>query len=344
MARTVRAVFLASLLSALASPALANNTDVVHTRDGNVLLGEVKRLDLSVLELSLDETVGRVRVKWEHVVRLVSTQQLEVVLTDGQRHFGPLVDSPVDGALRVRTAAGDVDVRLTEVVLIAPIEASFWARFNGSVAAGLSFTKTTDILQLNLDGSTVYRKQGAWTELGFNSLITSKSGDDSRTNSDARLTHARLFRDRWFYAGAVGASRNDELGMDLRASVSGGLGRVLFKSTGRRLWLATFLSGNRELTSDGRRTHNLELAFRTQLLAFRYDSPKVEVKSNMSAFVNLTSWGRYRLDFDARVSLETFKDLFWDVGQVYYRFDSDPSLTADSTADWGIVTGLRYTF
>ena len=34
----------------------------------------------------------------------------------------------------------------------------------------------------------------------------------------------------------------------------------------------------------------------------------------------------------------------WDIGQVYYRFDSDPSLTADSTDDFGIVTGLRYEF
>lgn len=309
-----------------------------------MLVGEVKLLDLGVLELSLDETVDRVRVKWEHVVRLVSTKQLEIVLTNGQRLFGPLVDSSGDGELRVRTTAGDVDIRMTEVALIAPIEASFWGRLDGNVAAGLSFTRTTDILQFNLDGSGIYRKQGAWTELNFNSLITSKSGDNSRTNSDARLTHARLFRDRWFYGGVVGASRNDELGIDLRASLSGGLGRFLFKAAGARLWLATFLSGNRELTSDGRRTHNLELAFRTQLLAFRYDSPKVDVKSDLSAFVNLTSWGRYRLDFDARVSLETFKDLFWDVGQVYYRFDSDPSLTADSTADWGIVTGLRYNF
>jgi len=65
----------------------------------------------------------------------------------------------------------------------------------------------------------------------------------------------------------------------------------------------------------------------------------------VAAFVNLTTWGRYRINFDGRISIELgVADLFWDLSQVYYRFDSDPSLAAAGRDDYGFVTGLRYEF
>ncbi len=44
------------------------------------------------------------------------------------------------------------------------------------------------------------------------------------------------------------------------------------------------------------------------------------------------------------LSDELLKDLFWDLGQLYYRYDSDPSEFAASKSDWGIVSGLRYKY
>jgi hypothetical protein len=43
--RAPRGVILAVLAVLLASPALAQKTDVIHLRNGNVIVGEVKKLD-----------------------------------------------------------------------------------------------------------------------------------------------------------------------------------------------------------------------------------------------------------------------------------------------------------
>jgi hypothetical protein len=45
-----------------------------------------------------------------------------------------------------------------------------------------------------------------------------------------------------------------------------------------------------------------------------------------------------------RLSIELIEDFYWDISQVYDRFDTDPSTTATSGTDWGVISGLRYTF
>ena len=42
------------------------------------------------------------------------------------------------------------------------------------------------------------------------------------------------------------------------------------------------------------------------------------------------------------VSLELFTDFFWDITQLYYTYDSDPSREAIARDDYGIVSALRY--
>ena len=71
----------------------------------------------------------------------------------------------------------------------------------------------------------------------------------------------------------------------------------------------------------------------------------LSVETSGTQYFNLTTSGRYRFNFDARFSLELgIADLYWDLSQLYFRFDSEPSLDATSRSDYGIVTGLRYKF
>ena len=331
------------MLSLLATPALAKKTDVAVMDNGNRFVGEIKMLEFGLLDLSLTDVKGRVRIEWEHVIRLTSNKQLGIELRSGQHYFGSLIESSADGVLRIRTDFGEVEIDRTDVVIIEPVKATFWKRLSADVSTGISFTKATDIVQFNFGGLVSYRTVRTLTNLGLNTIITAKSGD-TKTNSDLPLTHFRYFEDKWFLRGETGGNRNDELGIDFRGSLAAGGGRRLIHSNSTLVLVSVSLSANRELTSDDRRTNNLELVFDTTLMAFRYDTPKLEFNTELSVFVNLTTEDRYRVDLDGRISLELIEDLFWDIGQVYFRYDSDPSQTASSRTDWGIVSGLRYKF
>ena len=341
----IRQLFFVALLILPASPALAQKTDVVHMDNGNRIVGEVKKLELGLLELSVDDIVDRLRIKWEHVARVTSDQLLEVELGDGTYHFGSLIEPATDGELRIQSVAGVFDVRLLDVVSMEPIENAFWRRLDANISAGISFTKASDILQFNLGFAGRYRTYHSLTDISLNSILTKKASGPSATNSDLNLTHYRYFGSRWFYRVDAGASRNDELGIDLRVNFGGGAGRRILQANRWLVLVSALVVGNRESTDDGREANNVEAAVDISVSGFRHDTPKLEVTSDLTIFFGLNNSDRYRVNFDGRISFELgVKDLFLDIGQVYYRFDNDPSLTATSTHDYGIVSGVRFKF
>ncbi len=341
--RTAIAVVFLAILAALATPAWAKKTDVVVMDNGNRLVGEIKKLQYGLLELSMTDIKGRVKIEWNHVVRVVSNKQLDIENRHGDRFFGSLIESDADNVLRVQTVFGQFDVDRVDVVIIEPIKPTFTERLVGDISTGLSYTKSTEILQFNFGGSVRHRSEKALTEASLNTIITARS-DGNKTNTDLPISYQRYFAKKWFYRGDLGGSRNDELGIDFRGSVSAGGGRRLIHSNSAIVRASLLISGNREFTSDGERSTNFELVLDTNLMAFRYDTPKLEFSLDADGFLNLTVKGRYRVNLDGRLSLELIEDLFWDISQVYYRFDSDPSATASSGTDWGVISGVRYKF
>jgi hypothetical protein len=343
MVRRHAVLALGVALLLLAPAALAEKTDVIVMDNGNRLVAEIKKLERGLLELSMTDIKGRVKVEWNHVVRITCNRALIIEDEDGARLFGQLIDSEVDDVLRVQTPYGLVDVARIDVVFMEPIKSTFWGRLSGDLSTGISYTKSTEIMQFNLGGSLRHRTRKTVTEISLNTIITSSS-DGSKTNTDLPATYQRFFANRWFYRGDVGFSRNDELGIDLRTGIAGGAGRRLVYSNSAMVQASLLLNANHEFTSDGNETNNLELVLDTSLLAFRYDTPKLDASLSANLFMNLTTWGRYRVNVDGRLSIELVEDLYWDISQVYYRFDTDPSTIATSGTDWGVISGIRYTF
>lgn len=328
------------LICLWAAPATAKKTDVVTMDSGKKFVGEIKKMEFGLLDFSMDEVRNRLDIKWNQVAGVTSTKQLAFDLSNGDRLFGSLVAPSSGGMLRIQTNVGEFEVPISEVVVCEPIKSSFSRRFSADISTGVSFVKSTDILQLNFGGSARYRTTKALTQMTFNSFYTT-TDDETSSNGDFPVTHYRFFKGAWFYRGDLSASHNDELGIDFRGTVGGGFGNRLVHSNQAMVTVSTLLLGNREYTNDDSKSNFLELVLDTGLLMFRYDSPKLEFYLRLTGFLNLTTWGRYRINSNARFSFELFKDLFWDLGQLYYRYDSDPSDLASSKSDWGIVSGLR---
>ena len=339
------AICLPTLLCLLASPVAAQKTDVVTLDNGNVIIGEVKKLERGLLEYSVDHISNRLQIKWEHVVGLTSNQNLDIELADGTTFFGYLVPAENDGVLIIETALAPFEVKIQDVVEIAPIKPTFWKRLEGNISAGLSFTKSTDILQGSLGGELRYRRLVSLTQFTWNAIVTTQRTEPSRTNISAPLTHFRFLPNRWFYRFDLVGSRNDELGIDFRGTIGGGGGRRLVQTNRVNFALSGLLLGNREFTNDGLETSNAELALDTLLETYRHDSPKLDFFSHLTVLLNLTTSGRYRVNYEGRLSLELgIEDFFWDISQIYYKYDSDPSQEAAAKDDYGIVSALRYKF
>ena len=331
------------VLSLFSFPSHSKKTDVVRLENGNEFIGEIKYLEEGLLTFDVEHISNKLKIKWDHVVRLKSKKLLDIDTIRGN-YYGSLLESKSEGELRIKTTDSEVDMKVSDVVFIEPIKDTFLDRLDASLSTGISFTKATDILQFNFGGSVEYRKLDSYTVLNLNTILTSRTGEKTKTNSDLQLMYNHILQKRWFYRGDIGFSRNDELGIDLRSSLSAGIGKIFVRTNRNIFNVAMLLSANRENTSDGRITNNIELVVDTKYQGFRHDTPKLDFKTNLALYTNLNVSERYRAEWDARLSFELYKDLFWDISQIYVRYDTAPSTTAASTSDYGIISGLRYKF
>jgi hypothetical protein len=322
----------------------AQKTDRVLLQNGDGLVGEIKRMNESLLEFSQDDILGRIYIKWEHVLGLVSAKKLDVELRDGTYYLGSLIPSPVERELRIQTDSVVIEVNILDVSFIKPIRERFWKNLDGSVSTGISFAKSTDLIQFSLGFEVSYRSLKTLNTLKLNTLISGQKGQASKTNTDLDFVHLFFLKSRWYLQGSLGGTRNDELGIDLRSSLALGGGRRLVRKPRMQLLLSGLMSGNIENRNDGTEIQNLESVISLTFIVHKYDTPRIEFSTNASGFFSLSSLGRVRVNTDSRLSLEIVKDLFWDISQFYFRFDSDPSLAASSRTDFGFVTNIRYRF
>ncbi len=319
-------------------------TDKVQLENGDVITGEIKRMNLGLLEYSVDDIQGRINVKWEHIVRLTSDQELDVELKDGTVHLGTLIEAPDERLIRVKTEDGEIDIPILEVTFIKPIKQKFWKNLDGSISMGLSFTKSTDLLQFSFGSGVSYRSLRTLNDLSLNTIISAQRDQAAKTNTDLQFVHLFFLKKRWYLQGVLGGTRNDELGINLRAALSAGGGNRIIRTSRIQFLVAGLLSGNIENRNDGTRINNLESVVEATFMFYDYDTPRLEIKADVASFFSLTSLGRVRLESDLRLSLEIIKDLYWDISQFYFRYDSDPSLAASSRTDFGFVTNIRYRF
>src|ERR1700690_1738664 len=85
----------------LATPALAERTDVVVLDNGDRITGEVLELSAGQLKFKTDH-VGTLYIDWTHMVSLTTAQRLNIELLDGKRLYGAAPERAADtGVIRL---------------------------------------------------------------------------------------------------------------------------------------------------------------------------------------------------------------------------------------------------
>jgi len=322
--------------------ASAQKTDIVTLANGDRITGEVSTLSRGRLEYKTDDE-GTIYIEWDKIATVTSTRQFEVGTSDGRRFVGSLSSDP-GRMLVIVEATGPVPLPMDEVTVIASIGRSFWKKLDGSVDIGFSFTKSSDIAQLNVNASTVYRSPSREVRLTGSGTATQTSDEEGRDDRGAvQMSYLRYRGSRLFVGGAAGFESNESLGIKLRSQVSGALGQRLVNTNRSQLALSAGLSVNDEQGVDTEPTQNIEaiMTFRTSYYA--YDFPRTNIDVAFQYFPSLSDFGRQRIQFDSSVKREIWKDVFLAVN-VFDTFDSEPpSADADSN-DVGVVLSFGLTF
>ena len=232
-----RTVALLALLLAAGHLQAAPKTDVVTLLNGDHVTGEVKELAQGVLRFKTDD-MGTLSIEWDKIASLKSDQYLRVDMQDGTRYEGRAAQVGAGRHLVITGNDGAAvrEVAMGRIVRLASIDqGDLLDRLDGYATVGYDYTKSSGVQQLTLTGGISSRDVlREWAIDGATTLTTQPGQRDTRRyNVDGY--NRRFMADRWFYQGLASVNGNQDLGVDLRATLGGAFGRYLVQTSRQEL-------------------------------------------------------------------------------------------------------------
>jgi hypothetical protein len=326
----------------LAGTARAQRTDVVRMANGDRITGEVKKLDRGQLEFKTDD-VGTIYFEWDKIMSLEAKGQFDVSMSDGRRFLGSL-SAGDPRSLVIVEASGPVSVPTYEVTLITPIGASFWKKLDGSVDVGFSYTRSSEVAQLNVNSTTLYRRPAFEGRIVGSGTFTQNGTDGTKDDRGTiQGTYVRFRGERLVISAGAGVETNESLGLLLRTQVGVSAGPRLINTNRAQLIISGGLAANDERGVDTEPTQNLEGLGTLRYSYYRYDTPRTNVDVGFQYFPSLSNFGRQRIQLDASAKREFWKDVFLSIN-MFDTFDSRPPNTSADKNDVGVSLSFGWTY
>ena len=333
-----------ALAAVLPSLLLAEHpkTDSVKLANGNVINGEIKRLERGLLTVKTD-SMGSPQVKWEDVRAIESGYTYEISLTDGTVHVNALKTGPKENGLLVTGPGGDELVPFPRVVRLIEIESRVLGRLNGSIDLGYSFLKANTATQFNLNSELKYVMKKREAGIVVDGIVNDRSDAAATRRVQVDGFFQEFLRHNNFVAALAQFSKNEELQLDRRGLFGGAFGHYGMRTN--RVLLHYYGGGaySREHYLAASPRSNAELLAGVAFQAFRLSSPKMDVTSTYRVWPNLRTRGRVRMDLDIKARFEIFRNFFWSAS-FFDSFDNKTPGTGAVLNDFGIQTSIGYTF
>ena len=319
-------------------------TDVVTTDDGSILYGEVLQLQYATLRLKTD-VAGTLEIEWRRVTSIRSEFDYQVELTGADRHYGTLETSDKPMHVNIVGTDGSLEVALSEVVMLAPIEDGVFERIDGTVSAGLTYTQANEVLQYNVGLNAHYRDRRNYVTLSASSIFNDQKSGESTEQSDLKTVWSRVRKGKIgpFVLGSL--SSNPTQGYDSRTILGGGLTRLFVENSAHLLAFNLGIVNNRESVTDSSEVDSSnELLTSVSFRRYKSSSDSPSISASADIFTDLGSGTRRnRANLDFILGWKLFHDFTLNF-QVTNSYDSDPPGEGASKNNLVVVTSVAYTF
>ena len=324
------------------SVALAARTDVIVLRNGDHITGEVLQMRQGKLQVKTNDA-GTLSIEWDKVASVTTAASYDVTMRDSRRLFGRLRPAAA-GSLDLVADDGSVTtIPTADIVWFAQIKNTFWSRFEGSFDLGGSYTRSSGIADVALDAGAQYRRPSYRYSASFSTNLTREEGGDSTSRYSLKLNYTKFLSNQWFVSPFALFESNRELGFTFRGSGALSVGRYVLQSNHAEVMLAGGMSAGREDPVDASSVANLDALGVLDFSIFTYDYPTTRIDFSTLVFPSLDDPGRVRINADAKIKRELFKDFFVGVS-AYDAFDSKPKAAAARRNDFGGALTFGWSF
>jgi len=318
---------------------MAHGQDVVITTTGDRLVGEIKSVAKDVLTIETGYSDADFKIEWDKIVSIDSDRQFLVETFDGRRLSGSLKPDP---AQRGTEQIDGTSVRLVDVSAVQPFERTFWARFDTGLDFGYSMTRTNNAKQLSLGTNLSYRDDNRADAL-FASIFRSSQDDAPETERwEVGNDFRRFLGSRWYINTTQDLLNSEEQGLDLRATLGGGGGRYLIRSSSQHLALGGGLAWTNENYTDPA-TPNKDSAEAYIGSEFMTEKLKItDLITRFTYFPSLTIDDRFRLNYRFDLDFNLPGDWYLRIG-LFDNYDSAPP-AGFSKNDYGWSNAFGFKF
>lgn len=323
--------------------AFSQEKDTLYFYNGSKVVGKVLKIGLGRINIDADG-IGIVNIKNSKVTSIhARSRGFRIQTVDGELRDGYLFRSKKPGTVMMYTLAETQEIRVDDITSLVYYGKSWKSRISGNISAGYTYTKSSRIGRLTLDGSLKYNTAKTLTQLQGDLIVTSDSVQVVRERTNVVLSHEYLFADLWAAVGTLRYQQNLELGLDRRWQQGLGMARRFLIAKNQLASLLTGVAINQERNMEGVTSNNTEAMLQGNYDLFSFISPNMSVSVVQSAYLSLTESERIRLDGDINLFYELIADFSLTL-QFYYNFDSRSPATGTPNADYGFVAGLTYKF
>jgi len=328
----------------LYGPLFAQKDDTLRLDNGDRITGEIKKVEHGIMNFKTSD-MGTLNIEWNKIESIQSKKFFEIYLNDNTKYFGQIDSSFAESArIQLLKRMQGITNYLDLISKVNPIKQRFLDRLDIDLELGFQYNKGSDVSTLNTGYNFYYRSLRHGLRLKGDNYITDQRTEDQEfRKQDITLTYIHYMRKSWTLSVLTSAQQNTELGMDLRALFGTTAGKLILQTARMDLGLAGGLSANQETSTDGSVTNNLEVVFGTEFQLFKFHNPEIKVILDFTIFPSLTVKDRLRSVGNVKTKIEVFKDLYFNL-TFYESFDSDPPDITASNNDFGITTGISYSF
>ncbi len=337
-----RFFLLLSVLIAVA--AKGQKTDTLILINGNIITGEIKKLDYGRMLYKVSG-LGSVNVKRENIRSLKSGKKFEILLDDGNTFFGSLdTAGGKSGTVKINYLLGHDTLPIDRIVEIYPIKNSFWKRISGGFDVGFSYSKGSKIGRFSFSGTIRQKSRKFDNNILWDNMYTYSEDSLTSQKSDLTFYSLRRLKKGWSVGGFLGYNINSELGIDLRLMMSLVANYDLVYTQRNRLYLLAGPVQNMEWDREtDKPENNFEGIVSVGYKYYKYSSPQLQVNSLLSAFPGFTSQKRWRINYSFNANVEIISD-FYVGAKFYIEYDNRKTLEESEQTDWGTTLTVGYTF
>ena len=176
------------------------------------------------------DDIGTIDIEWEDVARLTSSELHEVETEDGERFIGSIQPGPTPESMVVVDGPTSVTFDLPSIIRSTPLGQSWLDRVDGFVDFGFNCTKANRSTQWTLGSEATYRGRKWLVRTGFDALLSDVESADATTRQDLNVQLQRFLGDRWVAFSLGSFQQNEQLALELRSLLAGGVGHNVVQS------------------------------------------------------------------------------------------------------------------